>query len=335
MDTIHVVLAVCDPKGTYSRHAGVVMTSIFEHTKSQVCVHILHDETLTDGNRARFEETADTYGQSVEFHDVSLFMEQMSEYALQHARKGHSIGALFRLSSPDILKIDKAIYLDVDIIVNMNIQELWDIPMEGRSLAGARDMPIGRFSAAAFRRKLMGCDWKDYVNSGVLIMNLSQIREKYNLLQQSAQWYKYCRSYSHLVDQNFLNSCFRGDIKIIDARFNNGNARDNNSANSILHSMGIAKPWNGLTGSVIDRLYWKTWTKTPWGRLEPDKAIDMVINVVENSPYTHRHTSQCYKKIFYRLLKDAVCNDVVMIVWLCAKYLICKISNANVLQRRV
>ena len=45
---VHVVLAVYDPKGTYSQHAGVVMTSIFENTQSPVGVHILHDETLTE-----------------------------------------------------------------------------------------------------------------------------------------------------------------------------------------------------------------------------------------------------------------------------------------------
>ena len=30
---IHVALAVNDPKGTYSQHAGVVITSLFENTK--------------------------------------------------------------------------------------------------------------------------------------------------------------------------------------------------------------------------------------------------------------------------------------------------------------
>ncbi|MDR1741233.1 MAG: hypothetical protein LBR38_05225 [Synergistaceae bacterium] len=38
-DVIHVALAVYDPKGTYSMHAGVVMVSIFENAKSRVLVH--------------------------------------------------------------------------------------------------------------------------------------------------------------------------------------------------------------------------------------------------------------------------------------------------------
>ena len=41
-EPVHVALAVYDPTGTYSQHAGVVMTSIFENTKSPVVVHVLH-----------------------------------------------------------------------------------------------------------------------------------------------------------------------------------------------------------------------------------------------------------------------------------------------------
>ena len=67
---IHVALAVYDPKGTYSQHAGVVMTSIFENTQSPVVVHILHDETLTEDNRKKFIRTAEKYGQTVDRKSV-------------------------------------------------------------------------------------------------------------------------------------------------------------------------------------------------------------------------------------------------------------------------
>ncbi|GHS94421.1 hypothetical protein AGMMS50276_07040 [Synergistales bacterium] len=315
MDTIHVVLAVYDPKGTYSRHAGVVMTSIFERTKSSVRVHILHDETLMDGNRARFNETARMYGQSVEFHDVSPFVARLSEEALQQARGGHSLGALFRLLAPSVLSVDKIIYLDSDVVVNLDIRELWEVSIANHSLAGVLDIPSRRFSASAFGKKLMGCDPKNYINSGVLVMNLSRIREKHDLFRESAQWYRRCRPYSSLVDQNFLNACFREDITFLEARFNNGNATGDNSDNSILHAMGVAKPWNGIVGSAIDRFYWRIYTKTPWGRLLPESLADALIDAVKVSHFTHRHTAQCYKNIFFRLKKDVLQNNLFMVVW--------------------
>ncbi|MBQ8692167.1 MAG: hypothetical protein IJ520_03390, partial [Synergistaceae bacterium] len=41
-------------------------------------------------------------------------------------------GALYRLFMPEVLSgLDKVIYLDCDIVVNMDIAELWDIDLGG------------------------------------------------------------------------------------------------------------------------------------------------------------------------------------------------------------
>ncbi|GHT01851.1 hypothetical protein AGMMS50276_30800 [Synergistales bacterium] len=133
-DRIEVVLAVYDPKGDYSRWAGVVVTSIFQNTKSPVNVTILHDTTLTDDNRDRFNRTAKRFGQNVSFVDVSEQILRISTNPDSDA--GHlSRGTLYRLLIPDLLNIPKVIYLDCDIVVNLDIAELWNIPMENHSLA--------------------------------------------------------------------------------------------------------------------------------------------------------------------------------------------------------
>ncbi|MDR1978228.1 MAG: glycosyltransferase family 8 protein [Synergistaceae bacterium] len=333
-DAIHVALAIYDPKGTYSRHSGVVMTSIFERTKSPVCVHILHDRTMTERNRALLKETAETFGQGIAFHDVSPHIEQVGNEAIRRAEKHqHSIGALFRLLIPELLpsKIEKVIYLDSDILVNMNIQELWDISLENYSLAGVLDHPINkpyrRFSYRTFGMKLMGCDRKHYINSGVLSMNLPKVRKKFKLSQQGVSWYKRYAHCSDLVDQDLINSCFRGDIKIIDSKFNNCYVHDGDISNSILHAIGI-KPWNGLNGSDLERMYWKTYFKTPWGKLSPDAVADLMFDVMRNSPFTHRRTSQCYKKMFFRLRKDVFLEGYAAFLWLLLKDVCYRVRNS-------
>ena len=90
-DTIHVALAIYDPKGTYSRHSGVVMFSLFQRTKSRVCVHVLHDQTLTEQNRAFLRETAEMFAQEAVFHDVSSHLDRMGNDAVQFAKKVNSI----------------------------------------------------------------------------------------------------------------------------------------------------------------------------------------------------------------------------------------------------
>ncbi|MDR3230513.1 MAG: hypothetical protein LBT65_03665 [Synergistaceae bacterium] len=323
-DVIHIVLAVYDPKGTYSRHAGVVMASIFEHTKSPVCIHILHDKTLTEHNRVLLNETAEPHGQRVAFHDVSSHMERMSRESIELARDRFSAGSLFRLLIPDVLTLEKVIYLDCDIVVNMDIRELWEVPLEGHSLAGVPNRPaedpFGHFSPKPIRLKLVGCDITKYINSGVLFMNLSRIREKFNLVQQSDRWFKRYRHCSELPDQDLINSCFRGDIKIIESRFNNCHVHNGDISNSILHATGTPKPWNGFRDTALERLYWKTCLKTPWGRLTPDEVVDLMLDVAKDSPFTHRHTFQCYKKIFSRLRKDVLLSNPVVTLWFLLKF---------------
>ena len=70
-EIIQVALSVYDPSGTYSCYAGVVMTSLFSNTHSKINVTILHDDTLTDDNRRRFESTAGRWKQNINFVDVS------------------------------------------------------------------------------------------------------------------------------------------------------------------------------------------------------------------------------------------------------------------------
>jgi hypothetical protein len=62
-EPVHVALSIHDPDGGYSRHSGVVMASIFERTESPVCVHILHDETMTEKNRSFLREVSEVSAQ--------------------------------------------------------------------------------------------------------------------------------------------------------------------------------------------------------------------------------------------------------------------------------
>jgi len=329
-NTVHVVLAVYDPGGTYSRHAGVVMASIFERTESPVCVHILHDETLTELNHSLLSETAESFGQTVSFYDVSAYIERLGDATIRAVQKrGWSAGTLFRLAITDILSLDKIIYLDCDIVVNMDIRELWDIPLDDCSCAGVLESPRGRFSATAVRMRLMGCDPEKYINAGVLLMDIPRMKEKLDI-SRVLQWftrYRYCMKYQ---DQDLINSCFRGEIKILEGRFNNHYANRNEGfrddinspdvVDSILHA-SITKPWAAPKGSAVDRLYWRAFLKTPWGGLPAEELFDMIIDIFQKSPFNHRRTSQCYGKIASRLLDEFRGNYFFTMTGLFVKYL--------------
>lgn len=67
---IHVCYGLYDKDGRYSKFAGTSVCSMFENTKSEVTVHILHDNTLTADNRDKFLILAKRYNQTINFYNV-------------------------------------------------------------------------------------------------------------------------------------------------------------------------------------------------------------------------------------------------------------------------
>jgi lipopolysaccharide biosynthesis glycosyltransferase len=152
-------------------------------------------------------------------------------------------------------------------------------------------------------------------------MNLSRIRDNYNLIAQSAEWFGKYGYIADNIDQDMINSRFRGDIKIIESKFNNLYDHDGDISGAILHAIGFPKPWNGPKCNALDKLYWKTFLRTPWGRLTPEETADLMLDVFKNSPMTHRHTGQCYRNVFSRIRKDVIRNEVLKILSVICKEL--------------
>lgn len=310
-ETIHVALPDHDATGDYSRHPGVVMQSILDNTQRPVCIHILHDEPLTDRNRNHFEAVAESHGQRVVFDDVSASLARMGRSASRLTTLSrYSIGALFPILVPCTLTADRVIYLDSDIVVNLDIGEVWDIDMKGRSLAGVRDDFLSSkhrsfLSPEALSARLNGCDLSAYVNSGMLVFDLRKLRNegKENLLEPCSQWFERHRHSARYLDQDFLNAHFRGDITLVDERFNrHGSTGD--TENTIIHYTGPVKPWNGMLGRSKELPYWRYFSRTPWAQPLEEVLVRNMMEAAMGSPNMHPHASCCYGRIFSRLRRD-------------------------------
>lgn len=110
-----------------------------------------------------------------------------------------------RLLSDRIKEIpDKVLYLDTDIIVYKDIKELYNIDIDNYEIAMARDF-IGR-------------KWinKDYLNSGVILMNLSKIRKQHDF-EKCRQMCKTKKMV--LPDQTALNRVLKNKL-ILEDKFN-------------------------------------------------------------------------------------------------------------------
>ena len=72
---------------------------------------------------------------------------------------------MMRLALPFILKEDRVLSLDLDTIVQTNIEELWDLPMDDTYVAGATETELTKHKGYS------------YINCGVMMMNLEKFRD--------------------------------------------------------------------------------------------------------------------------------------------------------------
>ena len=276
-DMIHVAFGLYDKTGDYSIWVGVAMQSILDHTNSNVYFHILHDDTLNDENKNKLIEICKNTNSCVEFHliDVNEFNQIASQV------KNYTIGSVFRIMIPEVLKeLSKVLYLDADLFVNLDIQELWDIDLEGNCLGAVRDLDILNRTVGALPVMKNECNYDEYFNSGVLSMNLDAIRNHGNMKEEIIH-YLICNTDSDLPDQDALNVVYRGRIKFIDQKYNYfvRTVRNNHEIElkkRIYHYVGTRCFLSHLND--VDIEFYKTVARSPWGQKSADVILKRSIS---------------------------------------------------------
>jgi len=266
-DVIHIALAFHDPTGSYTMHAGVTLASVFSNTKQSVCAYILHDKTLTTENRQNFESLAAKFHKKVQFIEVVSPNFWESICIRNKNAKLMTKGVFYRLLLPEILlRIDKIIYLDCDVIVDMDIKELWELNLEGKPIAAKSYWSKKEYNQYLF-------------NSGVMILSLNMLRKKYSILNSMVQFFNLFPD-AQAPDQDFLNWLTQGNFLNLESKYNIlVNVEDVEkfpSGHRILH-FGGEKPWNDYVGSCSFE-YWKYALLTPWAEDVPDNLYKMGLN---------------------------------------------------------
>ena len=273
---IHICYGLFDGQGLYSKFTGTSMLSIFENTSAppnSITVHILHDSTLTQSNHDKFVAIAEKYKQKLEFFNVEVFCEDKIRTVIEKLKKyvqsRFSIGAFYRLmihKNSFNEKISKMIYLDSDTIVNLDIQELWDYPMEEYAIAAVPEFWATRSYMITDKYLIHSgkVTIEDYFCSGVLVLNFDKIDE--NFFYTGIDWLAE-NLQCECPDQDLLNIFFTNTYCKLPEKFNSfisvSQALDNNLIyRKIYHYAGDCLGLN--MKNAHDKLFFKYFTKTPW-----------------------------------------------------------------------
>lgn len=257
----------------YMRYTYVMLTSLFENQPKDLDIHIyLLQSDLTDEDKIHLQNVVESYGGTLHViqMDRSLFPKNCP------VSDSWSLEIYYRLALLDVLPedVDRLLYLDVDIIVNKSLCEMYFVDFEGNMLCACGDAwkgDIPDVRMEIFREHLE--KGFTYFNSGVMLLNISAMRGKYNLDKYLNVAEKL--EYRMLApDQDILNYAHWEEVRILDKNKYNlfGRLAYNHDIHyeevkeqvSIVHFPGY-KPWSGVNLHFdIEQLWWDYARKTPF-----------------------------------------------------------------------
>lgn len=257
----------------YVNYTYVMMKSVLVNNENEdICFYILHSE-LDDSDMKILKPLTDEYGKSIEF----LKVERSKLDGKLPTTEAWSLEAYFRLMLLDLLPsdVDRLLYLDVDVIVDKSLNELYYADFEGQLFAVCKEMPF-QGSFPDIRQELFAKQFDNgyqYFNSGVMLWNIEQLRKEgydFNKYMELAAEI----NYKVLApDQDLLNLMHYNRLLYVDeykydlfARYAHSfdiTYEDVKRETVIVHFPGY-KPWSGeFVHFDIERIWWDYAKLTP------------------------------------------------------------------------
>lgn len=256
---IELVLTINDKDGSYTEHAGVVLASAFANTSQKINVHIVHDDSVSEENKAKLNQLTDSFGHNIYFYHVTIPGDLYEVASGVHKINFWTMASMYRLLLPLFIHSEKIIYLDCDILVNMDINELWSIDLGDRYLGAVIDQ--GQNLMEYFVS--LGLSAELYFNSGVIMFHLDNIRAKQTWYEEMLAFLRHFPTVT-MPDQDVLNAIYSSNYLQLDLRFNTFAQSDLDLDNKIVHFAGDNKWWD--SDSPAAWLYYKFLAMTPWAR---------------------------------------------------------------------
>lgn len=273
MKTVHIASAA---NAAYFPGLEVLVASTLLHTARDVAVHFhIFDDGIDVKDWESLARRIRARHSSASIHRLRFPEERLGEFPRLNGNKA----TYARLFLGECLpQVEKVIYLDSDILIGRDIQELMAIDLAG-SVGLATD-------DALFKRLSDDCPWlpaessnaSRYFNSGVLVLDLNQWREL-DVLTQCLVALSTSPVPCRFYDQTALNYVLRDKIGLLPQVYNQFAffTKDLPQVAANYHVVS-AKPW--LTHAHrFDHYLWRAFY---------EELIDAEKIWAEDAPLTHR-----------------------------------------------
>lgn len=275
-----VIPIVMSTDDDFIRATVVSLTSMFENANPGTIYHI---NVLVPGD---FGSKGKTCISSLKerYPDCKFeFMDMGGKYKI-YSTEQWAAPAYYRLEAASLLRdVKKCIYIDGDTIVRHDLLEMYDIDVSDYFVGGVVDYCFFSKKRLSNHFKVLEIpNLKQYVCSGVLIMNLEKIRENglekkfLKLVQSKGKSLQY-------AEQDVINSVCYGKILCLPLKFHflanwlrlNNSYKKNKFVSLystladweaknpwIVHFAGTPKPWESHSKTIFHEEWWKYAKKT-------------------------------------------------------------------------
>ena len=154
--------------------------------------------------------------------ESALYMHCVENpYEHSYEVRGISTGTYLRLMLHRLLPdVDKILYIDVDVLIRGSLLPVWQTDLTGNVLAGVKGAvnlaEKWEWNSDRIYWKMLEGQKGRYVNAGVTLLNLSEIRKR----GLEAEWNELAKEKLYYQDQDILNITCRDAILYLPPRYN-------------------------------------------------------------------------------------------------------------------
>lgn len=194
---------------------GISIISLFEKSKDleEIVLYIL-DSGISETNKQNIENICQNYHRK---HPIWIEAKDISEeLSMNVAVDRGSLSQYARLFiSRDLPEnLERVIYLDCDIIFDQSIKELWELDLQGKTIAALMD------AFSSHYRQNINLQPRDIMfNSGVMVIDLVRWK-KLNIEEKLLKFISMKNGKIQQGDQGALNAILSHDICCFSPKFN-------------------------------------------------------------------------------------------------------------------
>lgn len=252
----------------------VSLSSIIENASKNYNydIYVLHSNNISKENQEKIFKEYSKDNFNVNFVDITSKIESFSTKL--HTRDYYSKSTYYRLFIPNLYpNLDKALYLDSDIVVLGDISKLFNTDLGNNYVGAIPDHAVSKVPEfISYVKNRIGVkSEKEYFNAGILLMNLKKLREInfedlfITLLSKI--------TFNVAQDQDYLNSICKGNVTFIDPSWNVMPIPNDLKEINLIHYNLSYKPWHA-DNILYEDIFWNQAKKTSY--------YDTIVNIKNN-----------------------------------------------------